>query len=129
MEIGLNSLKKRISEININTISMIFGQGDLPMSGLEDTFGSGYQQIIIGFVVFILGAFWGGLEADGNMSASDVYWPALTMLAGGMITLLGISFGTDHEDDRTNDLRDAIEDLTAKLDKLVAMTSGKDSEE
>tara|TARA_B100000927_G_scaffold158132_1_gene127394 strand:- start:297 stop:686 length:390 start_codon:yes stop_codon:yes gene_type:complete len=129
MEIGLNSLKKRIIEININTISMIFGQGDLPMSGLEDTFGSGYQQIIIGFVVFILGAFWGGLEADGNMSASDVYWPALTMLAGGMITLLGISFGTDHEDDRTNDLRDAIEDLTAKLDKLVAMTSGKDSEE
>ena len=129
MEIGLNSLKKRIIEININTISMIFGQGDLPMSGLEDTFGSGYQQIIIGFVVFILGAFWGGLEADGNMSASDIYWPALTMLAGGMITLLGISFGTDHEDDRTNDLRDAIEDLTAKLDKLVAMTSGKDSEE
>tara|TARA_Y100000589_G_scaffold23255_3_gene19298 strand:- start:682 stop:1071 length:390 start_codon:yes stop_codon:yes gene_type:complete len=129
MEIGLNSLKKRIIEININTISMIFGQGDLPMSGLEDTFGSGYQQIIIGFVVFILGAFWGGIEADGNMSASDVYWPALTMLAGGMITLLGISFGTDHEDDRTNDLRDAIEDLTAKLDKLVAMTSGKDSEE
>ncbi len=108
---------------------MIFGQGDLTMSGLEDTFGSGYQQIIIGFVVFILGAFWGGIEADGNMSASDVYWPALTMLAGGMITLLGISFGTDHEDDRTNDLRDAIEDLTAKLDKLVAMTSGKDSEE
>ena len=129
MEIGLNSLKKRIIEININTISMIFGQGDLTMSGLEDTFGSGYQQIIIGFVVFILGAFWGGIEADGNMSASDVYWPALTMLAGGMITLLGISFGTDHEDDRTNDLRDAIEDLTAKLDKLVAMTSGKDSEE
>ena len=60
MEIGLNSVKMRIIEININTISMIFGQGDLTMSGLEDTFGSGYQQIIIGFVVFILGAFWGG---------------------------------------------------------------------
>ena len=40
------------------------------MSGLEDTFGSGYQQIIIGFVVFILGAFWGGIEADGNMTVS-----------------------------------------------------------
>ena len=99
------------------------------MSSLEDTFGSGYQQIIIGFVVFILGAFWGGIEADGNMTAADVYWSALTMLAGAMITLLGISFGTDHEDDRTNDLMDAIEDLTARLDKLVAMTTGKDSEE
>ena len=99
------------------------------MSSLEDTFGSGYQQIIIGFVVFILGAFWGGLEADGNMTSSDFYWHALTMLAGGMITLLGIYFGTDHEDDRTNDLMDAIDDLTARLDKLVALTTGKDSEE
>ena len=99
------------------------------MSSLEDTFGSGYQQIIIGFVVFFLGAFWGGIEADGNMTAADVYWPALTMLAGAMITLLGISFGSDHEDDRTNDLMDAIEDLTARLDKLVAITTGKDSEE
>ena len=98
------------------------------MSSLEDTFGSGYQQIIIGFVVFILGAFWGGI-GDGNMTASDVYWPALTMLAGGMITLLGISFGSEHEDDRTNDLKDAIADLTERLDKLVALTTGKDSEE
>ncbi len=97
------------------------------MSSLEDTFGSGYQQIIIGFVVFILGAFWGGIEADGNMTASDVYWPALTMLA--VITLLGISFGSEHEDDRTNDLKDAIADLTERLDKLVALTTGKDSEE
>ena len=99
------------------------------MSELEKTLGSGYQQIIIGFVVFILGAFWGGIEADGSMTAADVYWPALTMLAGGMITLLGISFGSDHEDDRTSDLMDAINDLTARLDKLVAMGSGKDSEE
>ena len=29
------------------------------MSSLEDTFGSGYQQIIIGFVVFILGGILG----------------------------------------------------------------------
>ena len=79
--------------------------------------------------MFILGAFWGGIEADGNMTAADVYWPALTMLSGAMITLLGISFGTNHEDDRTNDLMDAIEDLTARLDKLVSMTTGKDSEE
>ena len=63
------------------------------------------------------------------MTASDVYWPALTMLAGGMITLLGISFGSEHEDDRTNDLKDAIAELTERLDKLVALTTGKDSEE
>jgi len=99
------------------------------MSGLEETLGNGYQQIVIGFVVFIIGAFWGGIQADGSMTASDIYWPALTMLAGGMITLLGISFGTDHEDDRTNDLKDAIDEITARLDKLVAMAAGKDSEE
>ena len=46
-----------------------------------------------------------------------------------MITLLGISFGSEHEDDRTNDLKDAIADLTQRLDKLVALTTGKDSEE
>ena len=95
--------------------------------GLEETLGSGYQQIIIGFIVFIIGAIWGGIQADGNMTASDVYWPAFTMLAGAMITMLGISFGTDHEDDRTNDLMDAINELTAKMD---ALTSGdKDNSE
>ena len=66
--------------------------------GLEETLGNGYQQIIIGFVVFIIGAIWGGIQADGNMTASDIYWPAFTMLAGAMITMLGISFGTDNED-------------------------------
>lgn len=95
--------------------------------GLEETLGSGYQQIIIGFIVFIIGAIWGGIQADGDMTASDVYWPAFTMLAGAMITMLGISFGTDHEDDRTNDLMDAINELTAKMD---ALTSGdKDNSE
>ena len=37
--------------------------------GLEETLGSGYQQIIIGFVVFIIGAIWGGIQADGNIEA------------------------------------------------------------
>jgi len=94
--------------------------------GLEETLGSGYQQIIIGFIVFIIGAIWGGIQADGDMTASDVYWPAFTMLAGAMITMLGISFGTEHEDDRTNDLMDAINELTAKMD---ALTGGKDNSE
>lgn len=87
--------------------------------GLEETLGSGYQQIIIGFIVFIIGAIWGGIQADGNMTASDVYWPAFTMLAGAMITMLGISFGTDHEDDRTDDLMAAINELTAKMEALI----------
>ena len=95
--------------------------------GLEETLGSGYQQIIIGFIVFIIGAIWGGIQADGDMTASDVYWPAFTMLAGAMITMLGISFGTDHEDDRTNDLMDAINELTAKMDALTS--SDKDNSE
>lgn len=99
------------------------------MNELEKTLGSGYQQIIIGFVVFIIGAFWGGIQADGTMTAADIYWPALTMLAGGMITLLGISFGTDKEDDRTNDLMDAINELTARLNTMVEKFTGEDSEE
>ncbi len=87
--------------------------------GLEETLGSGYQQIIIGFVIFIIGAIWGGIQADSDMTASDVYWPAFTMLAGAMITMLGISFGTEHEDDRTSDLMAAINELTAKMEALT----------
>ena len=30
------------------------------------------------------------------------------MLSGAMITLLGTTFGTDHEDDRSSDLNEAI---------------------
>jgi len=94
--------------------------------GLEETLGSGYQQIIIGFVVFIIGAIWGGIMADDGMTASDVYWPAFTMLAGAMITMLGISFGTDNEDDRTTDLMDAINDLTAKMESMMGGDKGSE---
>jgi hypothetical protein len=41
------------------------------------------------------------------------------MLSGGMVTLLGISFGTGHEDDRTNDLMDAINDLTNRMNAML----------
>ena len=94
--------------------------------GLEETLGSGYQQIIIGFVVFIIGAIWGGIQADGSMTASDIYWPAFTMLAGAMITMLGISFGTDKEDDRTNDLMDAINELTARMENMLSGDEGSE---
>ena len=94
--------------------------------GLEETLGSGYQQIIIGFVVFIIGAIWGGIMADDGMTASDVYWPAFTMLAGAMITMLGISFGTEQEDDRTNDLMDAINELTARMEAMIGGDEGSE---
>ena len=94
--------------------------------GLEETLGSGYQQIIIGFVVFIIGAIWVGIMADDGMTASDVYWPAFTMLAGAMITMLGISFGTEQEDDRTNDLMDAINELTARMEAMIGGDEGSE---
>ena len=94
--------------------------------GLEETLGSGYQQIIIGFVVFIIGAIWGGIMADDGMTASDVYLPAFTMLAGAMITMLGISFGTEQEDDRTNDLMDAINELTARMEAMIGGDEGSE---
>ena len=41
-----------------------------------------------------------------------------------MITMLGISFGTDHEDDRTDDLMAAINELTAKMEDLTGGDKG-----
>ena len=47
-----------------------------------------------------------------------------------MITLLGVSFGTDNEDDRTNDLQDAINELTGMLNTLQSkVTGGSDEDE
>ena len=43
-----------------------------------------------------------------EINLKDLFISAVVMLSGAMITMLGISFGTDHEDDRTNDLQDAI---------------------
>ena len=102
------------------------------MSELEEKLGPGYQQIIIGLLLFIAGALWGGMAAVDGMKAEDVYWPSVVMLSGAMITMLGISFGTDHEDDRTNDLQDAIMELTGMLNTLQAKVTGdgkKDEEE
>ena len=90
------------------------------MSWIEENIGEGYQQVIIGVLLFIAGAARGWLEAaDGVMSAADVYIPSLLMLSGGMVTLLGISFGSEHEDDRTNDLMDAINELTARMNSML----------
>jgi hypothetical protein len=57
--------------------------------------------------------------ADDMMSAADVYMPAVVMLSGAMITMLGLSFGTDSEEDRTDDLMNAINELTARMNSML----------
>mgnify|MGYP003348980764 FL=1 len=85
--------------------------------------------MMIGLIIFISGAIWGGMIATDGMVAEDIYWPAVMMLSGAMITLLGTTFGTDHEDDRSNDLSDAIMELTERINRLVGSSSGDDSSE
>ena len=99
------------------------------MSELEEKLGPGYQQIIIGLLIFIAGALWGGMAAVDGMKAEDVYWPSVVMLSGAMITLLGTTFGTDKEDARSNDLNDAIAELTGMLNTLQDKVSGNDTAE
>ncbi len=90
------------------------------MSWLEENIGEGYQQVVIGFSVFIIGALLGWMEAADNiMTASDVYMPAVIMLSGAMVTMLGLSFGTDSEEDRTDDLMNAINELTARMNSML----------
>ena len=99
------------------------------MSVLEEKLGPGYQQIIIGLLLFIAGALWGGMAAVDGMKAEDVYWPSVVMLSGAMITLLGTTFGTDKEDDRSTDLNDAIAELTGMLNTLQDKVSGNPATE
>ena len=94
------------------------------MSELEEKLGAGYQQIVIGLVIFVAGALWGGLSAEEGMKAENVYWPAVVMLSGAMMTLLGTTFGTDHEDDCSNDLNDAMSELTTMLTELQDKVMG-----
>jgi low affinity Fe/Cu permease len=98
------------------------------MSSLKENLGDGYQQVMIGFATFIAGAVWGGMSAGADMVAADIYWPAVVMLSGAMITLLGTTFGTNHEDDRSNDLQDALDELTAKLDSMLNSKDDSDDE-
>ncbi len=57
--------------------------------------------------------------AGTDMIAADVYWPAVIMLSGAMITLLGTTFGTNYEDDRANDLQIALNEIAAKMNELI----------
>ena len=99
------------------------------MSGMEEQLGKGYQQMMIGLIIFIAGAIWGGMVATDGMVAEDIYWPAVMMLSGAMITLVGTTFGTDHEDDRSNDLSDAIMELTERINRLVGSSDTNDESE
>jgi hypothetical protein len=95
------------------------------MSGMQESLGDGHQQIVTGMIIFLVGAIWGGMEAGADMKAADVYWPAVVMLSGAMITLLGTTFGTGKEDDRSNDLLDAISEITGKLNELQEKIAGE----
>jgi hypothetical protein len=100
------------------------------MSGLEEKLGPGHQQIILGLLIFAAGALWGIMLANGeDTDLKDLFMSAVIMLSGAMITLLGISFGTDNEEDRTNDLQDAISELTGMLNTLQAKVTGSAGEE
>ena len=100
------------------------------MSGLEEKLGPGHQQIILGLLIFAAGALWGVMLANGeDTDLKDLFVSAVIMLSGAMITLLGVSFGTDNEDDRTNDLQDAISELTGMLNTLQAKVTGKGNSE
>ena len=112
------------------TIVDFFGAGKL-MSGLEEKLGPGHQQIVLGLLIFAAGALWGIMLASGEeIDLKDLFISAVIMLSGAMITMLGISFGTDNEDDRTNDLQDAITELTGMLNTLQAkVTGGSESED
>lgn len=100
------------------------------MSGLEEKLGPGHQQIILGLLIFAAGALWGVMLANGeDTDLKDLFVSAVIMLSGAMITLLGVSFGTDNEEDRTNDLQDAISELTGMLNTLQAKVTGSAGEE
>ena len=100
------------------------------MSGLEEKLGPGHQQIILGLLIFAAGALWGIMLANGeDTDLKDLFVSSVIMLSGAMITLLGISFGTDNEEDRTNDLQDAISELTGMLNTLQAKVTGSDGED
>ena len=100
------------------------------MSKIEEKLGPGHQQIVLGLLIFSAGALWGIMLANGDeINLRDLFTSAVIMLSGAMITMLGISFGTDHEDDRTNDLQDSIMELTAMLNKLQAKVTGSKDEE
>lgn len=100
------------------------------MSNMKETLGPGHQQIVIGLLIFAAGALWGFLLASSDSpELKDLFVSSVVMLSGAMITLLGISFGTDSEDDRTNDLQDAITELTGMLNSLQAKITGSTEEE
>ena len=100
------------------------------MSGLEEKLGPGHQQIVLGLLIFAAGALWGVMLDNGeDTDLKDLFVSAVIMLSGAMIKLLGVSFGTDSEEDRTTDLQDAIADLTGMLNALQAKVTGSGGEE
>ncbi len=104
----------------------------------EEKLGPGHNQIKIGLVLFVVGAGYGGLAATGGtIELADVFWSSVMMLAGAMIALLGISFGSGYglegtaaDLSDTSHLQGALDELNEKLKELTAkMGSSEDSED
>ena len=49
------------------------------MSSMEEQLGKGYQQMMIGLIIFISGAIWGGMVATDGMVAEAVSYTHLTL--------------------------------------------------
>lgn len=99
------------------------------MSDLEEKLGAGYQQIVLGLIIFAIGAIWGGMSANEGMKAEMVYWPAVTMLSGAMITLLGTTFRTNDSEDKLNELQDSLSELNSMFKTLQDKLMGNDDSE
>ena len=65
--------------------------------------------------------------ADVSISGSAEW--SYNSRSSNAATLDGTTFGTDHEDDRSNDLGDAINELTDRINRLVGSSSKEDQEE
>ena len=100
------------------------------MNELEENLGPGYKQIVIGLIVFAIGAIWGLILAQKDpIEMGDLFASTVIMLSGAMMVLLGVTFGSKWSQDRATDLPNALGDLSALLANVQKMISSNSSNE
>ncbi|MDP6869619.1 MAG: hypothetical protein QGI21_02455 [Candidatus Poseidoniaceae archaeon] len=100
------------------------------MSGLEENLGPGYKQIVIGLIVFAIGALWGLLIAQEDpIQLGNLYASAVIMLSGAIMVLLGTTFGTNNSQDRASDLPEAFGELSTLMENVQKMLTGNNNSE
>ncbi len=100
------------------------------MNELEENLGPGYKQIVIGLIIFAIGAIWGLILAQKDpIEMGDLYASAVIMLSGAMMVLLGTTFGSKGSEDRATDLPNALEDLSTLLANVQEMISSNSNDE